>query len=235
MDVCYTNSRKFRDNHLRVRGFLVDSILEVIELTPRHDLVEYRLDTGLDKFLSLRKHTEHAAVVEWHALGLDLARRVAFGGDARTSEIPSEYFSTLLADCRLDANAEAAYREAWPCFSSSCEDDDSGQFDWLPDQREQVIAWITRLRSLVGHAFFSTKHGRFGLATPGCKPGDRVCAFYGADPLHILRWPVSADDADATHGEGPAEFCGSAYIPHLMEPYQSDAARLAPDEIFVIR
>jgi hypothetical protein len=82
---------------------------------------------------------------------------------------------------------------------------------------------------LVGHSFFATEGGRFGIANPGCKPGDKVCAFYGGEALYMLRWPGANDRS------GNAEFCGAAFIPPLMEQHQRDEARLGEDEIFHIR
>lgn len=35
---------------------------------------------------------------------------------------------------------------------------------------------------MIGHFFFATKEGRIRLATPGCKPGDKLCVFYGGEP-----------------------------------------------------
>jgi len=84
-----------------------------------------------------------------------------------------------------------------------------------------------QLRNLQGHSFIATEGGRFSIATPGCKPGDKVCTFYGGAPLYVLR---SGD----TKGE-PSTFCGAAFIAHLMEQHERDAARLGPDEIFSIK
>ena len=65
-------------------------------------------------------------------------------------------------------------------------------------------------------------------------PTQKVCVFYGEVPLHILRWSEPEKGINVIHGEGPAEFCGVTFIPHLMKPHEQEAARLGPDEIFVI-
>jgi hypothetical protein len=88
-----------------------------------------------------------------------------------------------------------------------------------------------RLLELTGHSF-STVGRPFSIVTPGCKPGDKVCFFYGGHLLHILRWRASGSDPCATHGDDPTEFCGVAFAPpYVMKPQKSDDARLGPDGI----
>jgi hypothetical protein len=138
---------------------------------------------------------------------------------------------TLLCDTRISREAAIAYEDAWTNFI----DLEHNHLDVLPpERRSRALKWVNRLVGLTGHSFFSTTSGHFGIATPGCKPGDKVCVFYGENPLHILRWPEPEGETSAIHGEGPAEFCGVAFIPHLMKPHEQEAARLGPDEIFVI-
>lgn len=90
------------------------------------------------------------------------------------------------------------------------------------------------LRDLYGHTFFSTTGGRIGIATPGCRPGDKLCVLYGDHPLHILRWPGCSNSPDSSSGGAIVEFKGVAFVPHLMEQHRSDDARLGEDEIFSI-
>jgi len=136
---------------------------------------------------------------------LRLARRTAHRAEDDTDSVPSEYLMALLMDTRVSREAAIAYKDGWNTFR----DGDLDFLRELPAERQlRANLWALVLHSTAGHSFFSTTGGRFGIATPGCKPGDKVCVFYGEDPLHILRWPEPEHKTGALHGEGPAEFCG---------------------------
>ena len=173
----------------------------------------------------------HAAHVDVCTRSLQLARRTAHRAEDDTDSVPSEYLMALLMDMRVSREAAIAYKDGWNTFRD-------GDLDYLgevPAERQmRASLWAARLHGVAGHSFFSTTGGRFGITTPGCKPGDKVCVFYGEDPLHILRWPEPEHETGALQGEGPAEFCGVTFIPHLMKSQEQEAARLGPDEIFVI-
>lgn len=78
------------------------------------------------------------------------------------------------------------------------------------------------------HSFCSTKGAQIGLATPGCKPGDKIRAFSGAEPLYILPYEGIGDASE------PLVFGGMAFIPDLMEQDEWDVNKLGEDKIFAI-
>lgn len=101
--------------------------------------------------------------------------------------------------------------------------------------RTLVGGCIAYLDAVVGHSFFATESGRFGIASPGCTPGDKICTFYGGECLYILRWPKEKESPKGLKpGSNTTEFCGVAYIPHLMEQHQREGARMESDEIFFV-
>jgi hypothetical protein len=204
------------NTYLKTCGHVLDTISEVVEWPKTH----YWLDDNMTADKSA-----------FYIRSLLLARRTVHRTNDCVNSIPPEYLMTLLCDTRLSKNATAGYEDAWTMFT------DPGLVTvqrLSGERRSQARTFRKVLQSVAGHSFFSTAAGRFGIATPGCKPGDKVCVFYGEDPLHILRWSEPEKGIDAIHGEGPAEFCGVTFIPHLMKPHEQEAARLGPDEIFVI-
>lgn len=214
------------DKILRSNGFVVDTISEVMESSVRLGLsgameVESRSSMSEDSAI-------HSASEKWFTEGLKLAQRQILGSDADCG-IPPEYLMVICIDHRIATDMEDMYRATWLAFTTGVETNGLNAAE-----KPKLHACYTQMKHLLGHSFFGTEGGRFGIATPGCKPGDKVCVLYGGHPLHILRLPTSDRDLDATHGNGPAQFVGVAYIPHLMEPHQSDAARVGEDEIFSI-
>ncbi|RYN35004.1 hypothetical protein AA0114_g11792 [Alternaria tenuissima] len=226
-------SRKFisleDDTYLKTRGHMVDTISEVVDDPQLQGNSDYIMSaTNPMGFIS---NPIHAANVGVYSRSLILARRTVHRTNDCVDSIPPDYLMTLLCDTRLSKDATAGYEDAWTVFT----DLEHTNFERLSGgRRSQAKVFYQVLKGLSGHSFFSTAGGRFGVATPGCKPGDRVCVFYGEPPLHILRWSGSENGTGAIHGEGPAEFCGVAYIPHLMKPHEQEVARLGPDETFVI-
>ncbi|CAN9085221.1 unnamed protein product [Alternaria sp. RS040] len=217
------------DTYLNTRGHVVDTISEVVEDPQTHRGFDYTMSPDVSmRFIS---NPIHAANVVVYTRSLLLAKRTVHRTHVDIDSIPTEYLMALLCDTRLSKRATVAYEDAWTVFT----DLEHNDFEGLSVERQILArAFYERLFVLAGHSFFSTTGGRFGIATPGCKPGDKVCVFYGAPPLHILRWLEPRAETGAIHGEGPAEFCGVAFIPHLMKPHEQEAARLEPDEIFLI-
>ena len=228
-------SRKFvsvgeEDSNLHCRGHVLDTISEVVKNQELRGTYEYLHSKG-DYSVGRLSNPVHAANVDVYIRSLHLAHRTARNAEENSDSIPPEYLMTLLLDTRIATEAAIAYKDGWDLFR----DGDFEPFSALSAERQlRAKRWVIRLYDLAGHSFFSTTGGRFGIATPGCKPGDKVCVFFGERPLHILRWPEPEHETGAIHGEGPAEFCGVAFIPHLMKPHEQEAARLGPDEIFVI-
>jgi hypothetical protein len=215
------------NNLLRVRGFVVETVLEVVE--------DQRLigPQGYVQGNALVNHPKFAVALEFYHRSLALARRVCGTSEEGTSHIPRSFLMSVFADCRVSAVAAlvlgdvmTGLKTTWPKT-------------WLSSlvghRRELAVECETWLRLIVGHSFFATASGRFGIAQSGLRPGDKVCAFYGAGPLHILRWPNNEESAAGEHASEPAEFCGVAFIPYLMEQHERDEARLGPDEIFEIK
>ncbi|KAJ8111538.1 hypothetical protein OPT61_g5891 [Boeremia exigua] len=216
------------DELLHARGFVVDTITEVIEDPLLLGATEYTANSEWST-MSL-DNPVHVANIKWHERSLDLARRITYGKAEEVSAIPAEYLMAYFADCRISKDAETAYRDAIAMITSC----DSGKVTNLEQgRRRRAYECIGTAKGKVGHTFFGTQGGRFGTSTPGCKKGDKICVLYGGHPLYALRWPESADMAGSE--EEPARFCSIAFIPHLMEPHQSDAARIGPDRMFAVR
>ncbi|KAG9192584.1 hypothetical protein G6011_11318 [Alternaria panax] len=224
----YISSENYGDI-LRTRGHILDAISEVVEdanLVGRFDYMDSN-----DVSSRCLQNPVHAANVDHYTRSLHLACHTVYRTRDDIDTIPAEYLMALLCDTRVSRDATTAYKHAWSVFT----DEEHHNFERVPtERRPQAIRFYDRLIELTGHSFFSTTGGRFGIATPGCKPGDKVCAFYGELPLHTLRWLEHEKNLGVIHGDEPAEFCGVAFIPHLMKPHEKEAARLGPDETFVI-
>lgn len=216
----------FQNNgtELCIRGFVLETISEVVEddrLRGREDYAEE------PSTVRLFKHPLHAINMDWHVRGLALARRLACG-NAETPDFPENYLMTLLADHRVKKDLHLECKETMARLINKTFGDHG------PHRPKQGRSLIERFRSLAGHTFFATTSGRFGIAQPGCRPGDKVCVFYGGHPLYILRKSGDGKNHGAAHSDFRATFCGIAYLPHLMEPHQSNAARIESDEVFVL-
>jgi hypothetical protein len=206
----------------KTRGFVVDTVLKVVENARLIGEAENLPDNPWP-----RPHTRrpvHNAFFKFYDRALALAGSLV--DDSEVPPIfPSQYLMCLMLDCGIAEVAEDAYLAAWASLTKGFQVLESLE-DGL---RSSADGMIIRMIGLVGHSFFTTEGGRFGIAHPGCQPGDQVCAFYGGEPLYMLRWP------DANDRSGSAEFCGAAFIPHLMEQFQRDEARLGENETFHIR
>jgi hypothetical protein len=138
----------------------------------------------------------------------------------------------VFVDFRIIKDTEGAYTDAWNSLNVRGPD----YFSSLEGIRQnQTWSCILRLTQTAAHSFFATEGGRFGIAHPGCKPGDKVCTFYSGEPLYILRWPTAEDASGIEHSDEYATYCGTAFIPQLMEQHERDAARLGPVEMFKIK
>ena len=213
---------------LHIQGFVVDMITEVVEDPLLLGALQYTYNSEW----STMSHGNpiHIANVNWHTRSLNLARRLAYGTSGDVTAIPPEYLMAYFADHRICKDAELAYRDAMAMITSC----DPGKVTGLEEgRRNRAYECIGKVKGKPGYTFFDTQAGRFGTATLGCRPGDKICVLYGGHPLYALRWSNISELAGTE--ETPARFCSIAFIPHLMEPHQSDAARMAPDKVFNIR
>jgi hypothetical protein len=219
-----------QDNLLRVSGFVLDTIVEVVE-DARLLGQEGHLDKlGFPQIWSI-SGTIQAVAIDFYDRALSLARRAA-RIPADHTKIPPSYLMSFFCDARITAAAESVYRDTLACLTT--ETADGNNVYYKLDGRQQILAdeAMKQFNGLAGHSFFATSKGRFGIAVAGCRAGDKVCSFYGGEPLYVLR--RRDDTTTAVSGIGITEFCGVAFIPHLMEQHQRDAAKIGDDEVFVI-
>lgn len=217
------------DNHLRVNGFQVDTVAEVIQDPFLLGALDYVEGYGL---VDDDSGAKHSAAQRWVLEGLQLARRTLCRDctASRAAATPSEFLMAFWTDHRINEHVETAFIDALTFLESK----DNTLFASMEKQRGlRAQHSSARVWLLLGHAFFSTKGGRFGLATPGCKPGDEVCVFYGGESLYLTRPHADSDD-NVSGADGLSEFVGSAYVPHLMDQHRSDWARTGPDETYVL-
>ena len=212
------------DDLLRIRGFVLDRIVEVVDHERVLDIAYHTYDQNSEEQVALYD----IAVVQYMEC-LSLARRVFYGKNGDVTDVPDDVIMALFLDCRMNEETRNAYRETMPKLASWYSKTNV-HASW---KHSQCQKWLTTIR---GHTFFSTKGGRIGYAHPGCKPGDQVATFYGGEPLYIIRQlNQMKDDIDST-GQASAhiQYMGAAFIPHLMEQRQRDAARMGPDTLFMI-
>jgi hypothetical protein len=218
------------DRRLLVRGFVVDRISEVVEdqrlagqlhYNEASDWQQWKMDNPI-----------HAAAMSIFTRALSLARRTFYGSDDPLSPIPSQYLMCCLQDCRIMEDFGKTYQDA---FTSLTTGGPAYALNLESPRRTYVMALLNRLIALIGHSFFATEGGRFGIATPGCKVGDKLCTFYSGESLYILRWPEVEGLSDAESSDEPAVSVSNAFIPYLMEQHERDSARLGADEIFTIK
>jgi hypothetical protein len=216
-------STVMHDNVLCVRGYVVDTIEEVVEHENPLDMAYNDYEPDSDEHMAL-----YDVAVDRHLRSLDLARCVFHGKSEGVTGIPEDFILSFFLDGRYNERVKDAYRETLPKFKTW--HSDSTYYRW---DEAQCYA---QFRNLCGHTFFSTKGGRIGYAYPGCRPGDQIAVFYGGEPLYVLR---NVDDKgvedDATGGASEhVQYLGAAFIPYLMEQQQRDAAHIGPDTIFSI-
>lgn len=213
------------DDMLRVRGFVVDTVEEVVNHENSLDIMEYdQLDPN-----SKENMTFHATAVDCHMESLDLARRVFYGKSEGVTDIPDDFIMAFVMDCRITEEAKNVYRETLPMFATWY----SAQWE---DPPKKHVHWSVLLTFMRGHSFFSTKGGRIGIAYPGCQPGDQIAAFYGGEVLYMIRQlgTTSHDNSVTGQASDHVQYCGAAFIPHLMEQHQRDTAHIGPDTTFFI-
>ena len=218
-------------DHLSVRGFTVDTITEVAEDTQLFGMWDYSTDyeNGCQTFCD--KNPAHVRATKWLSKSLDLARRTYREDGKDASKFLWEFLMAFWTDHRINNGAKSACKRVRKALST----DDYKSFYSLPDDEyNPTLATFTQYKEIIGHSFFSTEDGRFGLATPGCKPGDKVCVFYGGHPLHIIRPHFNKNHPAREETERLWKFVSTAYIPHLMDQHTNGDARQGPDQIYTL-
>ncbi|CAN9451948.1 unnamed protein product [Alternaria alternata] len=221
-------STVMHDNMLRVRGFVVDTIEEIVE----H---ENPLDVAYDHYL--RNSEEHMALydvaTDCHLRSLELARYVFHGKSEGVTDIPEDFIMSFFFDRRINERAKDTYHEVLPNLANWYSRPSGWSYIGCRWEQSQCLGQLVFIRGLT---FFSTKGGRIGYAYPGCRPGDRIAVFYGGEALYVLRDLDTKYNGDgATRGASDhVQYLGAAFIPHLMEQHQRDAAHIGPDTIFFI-
>ena len=213
---------------LRIRGHILDTVAEVVQdatllgMQSLQDATTWDDVFGNPLFETARK---------FHFNALHLARRVHYSSVDMDSDVPPDFLMCFLMDDRVGAAIETAHRESLACLKDQSLD----PIAHLDYARENLgLSCLNSVTLAVGHSYFSTTSGRFGFAMQELQPGDKVATFYGGEPLYILRYHNSTSTSKPNYSTDHAEFRGTAYIPRLIKPHQWDAARLGPDEIFVI-
>jgi hypothetical protein len=211
---------------LSIRGFEIDEIVEVIEDLR---LIEARWSYVSSNQNLSHSNPTHTVAMEWLSKGLDLARRVCQQHKEKGSDVPWEFLMAFSTDHRVDETTMLAFEDAKRLLMAY----DSSSFLLLKGLRqERASAAVTRFRRIFGHSFFSTVHGHFGLATPGCKVGDKVSVLYGGKYLYIVRPQKEKRDPGLSALGDLWELVSTAYIPYLMDQHMNDDARQGPDQMY---
>ncbi|CAN9148533.1 unnamed protein product [Alternaria sp. RS040] len=216
------------DNVLRVRGFVVDTIEEVVEHENPLNVAFAQYNPDSEEHMAL-----YDFAVDCHLRSLELARRVFYGKSEGITDIPEDFIISFFLDCRIHERAKDVYREFLPELANWY----SHPFGWHHTGcRWEHAQCRSQFRFIRGYTFFSTIGGRIGYAYPGCRPGDQIAVFYGGEPLYIIRdLEMKSDEDDASREAADhVQYLGAAFIPHLMEQHQRDAAHIGPDTTFFI-
>jgi hypothetical protein len=228
-DKRYVSAAETNDT-LRVRGFVVDTVSEVGEDSRLIGAWDYISGRDEDRILS-HHNPQHMYAVDWLSGSLDLFLRTCKVATQDWPSVLTEFLMAFWADHRVNELARTAFMDVYHALQAR----DLERLDLLEGGRSKSATHVlSRFRGIVGHSFFSTVGGRFGLATPGCKPGDQVCVFYGGHPLYIIRSHANNDSATLKFDERLWEFIGTAYVPHLMDQHTNDDARQGADQIFAL-
>lgn len=212
------------DAILYIRGFVVDTITEVADGTDLLQLRDAYGDLMYQQFANDFDDPIPWTLRNFLVRALNLCRRTCrpLNLDAK---VPQEFVTSVLRDSRLNMEANRACEDLFNTFKQSGAIKHK-ELDKIRREAVDILWWKVHLT--FGHSFFATQAGRFGTATPGCKSGDKICVFYGGEPLFVL------PSGGVGVGSKPVKFGGTAFIPHMMDQDQRDAARLSEDEIFAI-
>ncbi|KAF1353002.1 hypothetical protein EJ07DRAFT_134899 [Lizonia empirigonia] len=215
---------------LAIRGFEVDTVLEVIEDERLVGTWGYTEDYTNDAENFSNSNPTHLIAMAWLAKSLDLARKTCERNSNCNvddhSSIPREFVVAFCRDHRVNETAMTAVADMMEALTARYYD--------IFRLDSEVFSFSIFILRTVGHSFISTKGGRLGIVTPGCKPGDKICVFYGGEPLYIIRPHKSNSDSLPNATEKLWDFVGSAYVAHLMDQHRNDDGRQGPDQMFTL-
>ena len=171
------------DHHIKVPGFRVDRVEEVVDL-------KFSLSPDFNRdILSVNEAT---SLLEWEETCLQSSM-----GAYVSKGVPDAHWRTLIADWTCQLSSEGVLEELCPVPDSfrSAYDDFK---QWLIDTRansarnsqrdqrsvKQFMASVSRCQE---RRFFRTCDNRVGLGPLDTQPGDLICVFYSAAPVFILR------------------------------------------------
>jgi hypothetical protein len=222
------------DDYLSIRGFEVDAIAEIVEEKRLVGAWHYTTDYSSSQENFKEENPTHVAAMKWLQSGFELARRVLRhqADEEAVFSLPNEVFMAFWRSESVSQVGTTACLDAFQTLMSF--DSDMEHLNGNRTRRFQASLARDQFRSLVGHTWISTGSGRFGLATPGCRSGDKIFVLYSGDPLYIMR-PHADCEGSPTEDEVKLwDFVGIAYIPHLMDQHTNDDARKCPDQIYVL-
>lgn len=146
---------------------------------------------------------------------IEACRDIAFKGANRVIPIRyeerfEEFWRTMLRDCMLtsfDQFQRTEFRQAFLKYIASLSEMDDTAWHRVDSPKEQQLQNIMfgAFSGIRKKRFCSTSNGRLGWAHINAQRGDIICAFDGANVLHILR-----TKADKYH------LVGECYIQGLM-------------------
>ncbi|KAH7382405.1 heterokaryon incompatibility protein-domain-containing protein [Phaeosphaeria sp. MPI-PUGE-AT-0046c] len=217
-------------NHIiHARGFVVDTVAEVVENSTLRGRPDYTRHSLWGDWTDQNPH--HVAAFQNFDKLISLSQFLVPISNSSTLQIPVELLMIILIDCRVRTDLEEAFRDALACMRRG----DRDLFESLePNRRSQAWVMMDMLTLVADHAFFKTAGGRLGIGIPGVMPGDKVCVIHGEEELYILRGPNIESSGNEAEAE-PAEFCGVAFVPHLMEQHERVNAAQGDDVVFKIK
>lgn len=208
---------------LQARGFVVDTVKETVCMEKLRALW-HRSHCDVHWLDGNFFDEPRIEIIKFFIKALELAQWTCLSPGSAASSIPEQFVMCLFCDSRVSETALDVCRHLFDILMPDRQD----QRVTLDEQSKEDIVYLGQnLQACIGHSFFATELGRFGIATPGLQVGDKVCVFYGGEPLYILR------DSDSETGSCTT-FQGVAFIPHLMYQDERDAAKVSDDEIFGI-
>jgi hypothetical protein len=224
------------DDYLYIRGFEVDTIVETVEDERLVGAWNYTTDYYSSHENYMEENPTHITAMEWLSSGCELARRVLrYCADREAvPSLPDEFYMTFWLSESVSKVGKSICTDAIRILMTYDYSMKRFEGEKTRSRLFQAHRALDQFRELVGHTWISTEDGRFGLATPRVKPGDRICVFHGAEPLYIIRPHSDCKNSPTKDGVKLWDFVGLAYIPHLMDQQTTDDARKCPDQMYVL-